>query len=562
MLLNLHVKNMAIIDEADADFSEGLNVLSGETGAGKSIIIGSVNLALGGRASSDVIRPGCDDCLIQLTFSYENGSDIEIWLKEQDIPAQDNELIITRRITPSRSSFKINSVLVNSSLVSELSSMLLDIHGQHDNQRLLNKNSHLTILDEYAFKDENTLKDKVKSLYRQYGELGRELEKLDIDEDKKNREISLCEYEINEIGSAMLVPGEDEEVEKEFRLLNSREKIVNSLSECLSLMDSDNASASNLVLHALKNMSQISGMDEDIIQLEDQLLDIQSMISDFSSSADSYLKEINMDDQALYEMQRRLDLINGLKSKYGKTIEEILEYHKKAQERLDVLKNQDELLCKIRSDMEKVLREYDEAAHKLSLERKKAAKGLEKDITKALEELNFNDALFKLDFNEKDRSADGIDECCFMIRTNPGQPLKELAKTGSGGELSRIMLAIKTIMGKRDNIETQIFDEIDTGISGRTAQLVAQKLCLIAGDRQVICITHLPQIASMADTHFLIEKKVKEGITDTVIRKLNEEESIKELARMTAGARITESVLDNAKEMKNMADELKIKLRE
>lgn len=559
MLLNLYVKNLAIIDEVDVEFNEGLNILTGETGAGKSIIIGSINLALGAKLKGEIVRQGCDHALVQLVFSINE--EIKEKISKYDINIDEDEIIITRKISSNgRSSCKINSQIVTLSVLSEIASLLIDIHGQHDNRLLLNKKSHLDIVDEYGKEEIIPLRDKVSKTYKEYKDTLRQIEELTVDEDKKNREISLCKYELEEIENARLIEGEDEDLEISYKKLNASSEIMEGLATVSELMEEGSNSVSDGVLRAIKNISGIVKYDESLGQLNDMLLDIQALVGDFNGELSTYISNVDADPATLMEVEKRLDLINMLKSKYGRTIEDILEYGDKCRERLELLENQDEHIAQLRAKKNKLYNDLKAKADSLSAVRKSKADKICSKIRVALGELNFLDVRFEPEFEmTSEIGSNGYDDFQFLISTNPGQPLAPLAKIASGGELSRVMLSIKSIMSDNEKVETQIFDEIDAGISGRTAQMVAEKLSVIGKNRQVICITHLPQIAAMADNHYLIEKCANEGSTSTVIRPLGEEEITKELARILGGAKVTSATMESAKEMKVLADNLKRK---
>ena len=556
MLLNLHVKNLAIIDEVDVEFQDGLNVLSGETGAGKSVIIGSINLALGAKLKGDVVRKGCDHALVQLVFSIND--EIREKLKQYDIAAEE-ELIITRKIASNgRSTCKVDSQIVTQATLSQIAGLLIDIHGQHDNQMLLNKKTHLDIIDEYGKSEIDSVKNELLLVYREFKNVIKQIEELCVDEDKKNREISLCRYELEEIENARLVPGEDEDIEQQYKKLNAVSEIMEGLSSVEEIMESGNSSVADNILRAIKLVNGVTRYDEELEQLNNMLLDIQALVSDFNGEISSYISTVDSDPATLMEVEKRLDLINMLKSKYGRTIDDINDYGEKCKKRLEALENQDEHLMQLRASKSKLYSELTKKAEELSKLRQGFADELCQKIKTALGELNFLDVKFEPEFSRQEEiTGNGYDEFQFLISTNPGQPVAPLAKIASGGELSRVMLSIKSVMSDNEKVETQIFDEIDAGISGRTAQMVAEKLSVIGKNRQVICITHLPQIAAMADCHFLIEKKATDNETNTFIRQLNSEEVINELARILGGAKVTQATIQSAKEMKEMADKLK-----
>lgn len=550
MLHNLHVKNLALIDEAEVDFSKGLNILSGETGAGKSIIIGSIGIAIGEKVSKDMIRKDADYALVELVFSV--GDEVRRKLSDMDIPMEDDQVILTRRISGGRPIAKINSESVSAAKLKEAASLLIDIHGQHEHQSLLNQKNHLQILDAYAKKEFKGLKEKLAAAYHEYVSLKNELKEASLDTEQRTRELSFLQYEVEEIENAALTAGEDEELETEYRRFANGKKIMGSIGQIYEL--TSESGAAQMTGHAVLQIAQISAYDERVRQLEGQLVEIDNLLNDFNRELAGYIDDADFDEQRFYEIEKRLDLLNGLKAKYGGTIERILSEYEKKLERIEKLSDYDAYLSGLSQKLEQKESELEALCKKVSDIRKKEASKLTKKIKAALIDLNFLDVQFELQLTrKKEYTASGYDEAEFLISTNPGEPIRSLTKVASGGELSRIMLAIKAVLADCDEIGTLIFDEIDTGISGRTAQMVSEKMNVIAQDHQIICITHLPQIAAMADTHFLIEKQAKKKHTETTIRKLNPEESITELGRMLGGVKITDTVLKSAKEMKDLA---------
>lgn len=550
MLQNLHVKNLALIDEAEVDFSEGLNVLSGETGAGKSIIIGSIGVALGEKVSKDIIRKDADYALVELIFLVDGP--VKKKLAALDIPMDDEQVILTRRITGGRPIAKINSESVSAAKLKEAAALLIDIHGQHEHQSLLNKKNHLQILDSYAKKTLHSILQKLSDTYHDYSVIRKELKEAEIDAGQRERELSFLQYEVEEIENANLIKGEDDELEAQYKKISNSQKIMGSIGQVYKLTAENGAE--ELTGHAVQEISGVSGYDEQLRSLESQLMEIDNLLNDFNYELTNYIQDAEFDEERFYEVEKRLDLINELKAKHGGSIEKILSEYEDKKERIEKLSDYDAYLSGLRQDVEQKENQLAQLCEKASKIRKKAALELTKKIKSALIDLNFLDVQFELQFTrKKEYSANGFDEVEFLISTNPGEPLKSLTKIASGGELSRIMLAIKAVLADCDEIGTLIFDEIDTGISGRTAQMVSEKMNVISSKHQVICITHLPQIASMADSHFLIEKSAKRNKTVTNIRKLNEDESIQELGRMLGGAKITDTVLQSAKEMKDLA---------
>ncbi|MBR4807509.1 MAG: DNA repair protein RecN [Lachnospiraceae bacterium] len=553
MLIDLHVKNFALIDNCEIEFSEGLNILTGETGAGKSIIIDSVNAALGARASKDVIRNDSDPATIELLFSVEDESVREL-LKEMDISC-DDQIIISRKIGKSASVSKINGETVTAAQVKRVAEHLIDIHGQHEDQSLLSPAKHLEILDKYGEEEIAPVRGKVADAYKVFVDCRKALEESAMDPETRKREISFLEYEIKEIEDAKLTPGEDESLEADYRLYSNREKITETLGEVYELTGSGRGGncAVDSIGEAFRRMGQVAQYDERLAALLENLGTIESLTSDFNRELSAYISDNEFDEETFNEITARLDLVNNLKSKFGSTIPDILKSLEDRKNRLEELTHIEDHINELEEKKAAAEKVLDQECTKLSKIRRSKALVLSNAIKEALADLNFLQVEFEISFKEAPVSAKGRDEVHFMISTNPGEPVKELSGVASGGELSRIMLAIKTILAGSDEIPTLIFDEIDAGISGRTAQKVSEKLSLVGRNHQVICITHLPQIASMADAHYLIEKHVEGAATVSQISLLDEEGSIKELARMLGGAEITETTLANAKEMKEMA---------
>lgn len=558
MLLNLHVKNLALIEEADVYFHNGLNILSGETGAGKSIIIGSVNIGLGGKVPKDIIRKDCDYALVELLFQIDSPEKIKS-LNEYDIDAKDGQILITRRLMNNKSIIKVNGVTCTASILRKITRQLIDVHGQHEHQSLLYNNTHLTILDKYAKNELIVLKEQLKTEYKIYSELRDRLLEFTTDEDERLRDISFTQFEIDEIENARLKIGEDEELARLSTKISRSKNILSGLSQVDELIGNESStSASYAIGQAIREVAKLAELDDELASVFSQLEDIEALLNDVNRDINIYTSNMEFSDEEYEEIIERYDLINNLKAKYGNTIEDVLKYLEERKEKLDLLVNYEEK----KAETEMLYKEQEEKVRalceKISDIRKKKAELLSKDIKNALIELNFLDVQFDIAFEKTDNyTANGYDEIEFLISTNPGEEMKPLAKVASGGELSRIMLAIKTVLADKDEIETLIFDEIDTGISGRTAQKVSEKLGIIGKNRQVICITHLPQIASMADYHYLIEKNVVNNSTITSIEELDNEGMIKELARLLGGTVITDAVIENAREMKALADKTK-----
>lgn len=561
MLLNLHVKNLALIEEVDVDFEKGLIVLTGETGAGKSLILGSVNIALGNKASKDMIRKGTDYSLVELTFSVSENCAKQ--LKKYDIyMEEDNIVTVTRKISEGRSISKINGETVNIKTLKNVMSLLIDIHGQHDHQSLLYTKNHLDILDKFAKDSILELKEKIKEEYSKYTKLIKKLEEFNIDEGQKAREIEFAEYEVNEIESANLKPEEDVQVEEEFKKLSNSKEIVSALSEIYNALSYETAGGlGDIINKAVMDINSIKGMDEKISQFQTELYDIDNLCRELTSQIYDYNSGMDFNPEYVREVEERLDVINHLKLKYGNNIEEILRYKEEKEEYLEKLNNMTDEMESVKNQISELEGTLNNLCTKLSEQRKKAAKELEVLVKQALVDLNFIAVEFEIHITRKESIGEnGFDNVEFMISTNPGESVKPLVKVASGGELSRIMLAIKSILAKEDDIDTLIFDEIDTGISGQTAMKVAEKMAKISRNHQVICISHLSQIAAMADSHYLIKKTADENSTTTSIKKLTRQQSIEELVRINGGSGITEAGLIHATEMKDMADRTKSNL--
>ena len=552
MLLNLHVKNLALIEEVDVDFEKGLIVLTGETGAGKSLILGSVNIALGNKASKDMIRKGTDYSLVELTFSVSENCAKQ--LKKYDIyMEEDNIVTVTRKISEGRSISKINGETVNIKTLKNVMSLLIDIHGQHDHQSLLYTKNHLDILDKFAKDSILELKEQIKEEYSKYTKLIKKLEEFNIDEGQKAREIEFAEYEVNEIESANLKPEEDVQVEEEFKKLSNSKEIVSALSEIYNALSYETAGGlGDIINKAVMDINSIKGMDEKISQFQTELYDIDNLCRELTSQIYDYNSGMDFNPEYVREVEERLDVINHLKLKYGNSIEEILRYKEEKEEYLEKLNNMTDEMESVKNQISELEGTLNNLCTKLSEQRKKAAKELEVLVKQALVDLNFIAVEFEIQITRKESIGEnGFDNVEFMISTNPGESVKPLAKVASGGELSRIMLAIKSILATEDDIDTLIFDEIDTGVSGRASQKIGLKLKSVSKSTQVICVTHSAQIASNADEHFLIQKKFNDNKTFTCVTPLDFEGRKQELARIMGGLEITDTLLQSAEELLN-----------
>ena len=558
MLRVLHVKNMALIEEEKIEFGDGLNILTGETGAGKSILIGSLGVALGSGSFKDYVPENADHASVELIFETQSGR-VQAWLEEHDIPDMDGQIIISRSFRKGRSISRINGEVVPIGLVRELSSDLIDIHGQHEHQSLLYPKYHLQLVDDFAGEELEKKKERCRMLYQAYASASQKLKEALRDAGDRAKNMDFISFEVSEIDDAGLRLGEDEELENRFRFLSNAQKIMEALSVVQRLTDGDGETdASSQISRASGELSAVASYDEELMQLQSTLSDAEGMLSDFTRALSGYIDAFSYDEQEFSEVSDRLDLINHMKMKYGRTIEDILSYRDARQQELDRLSNFDAYVSGLKAEVEKSRKELLEVCGDITALRKTSAEKLTEQIVRSLRDLNFLDVRFEIHFEKlKEPSGNGMDEASFLISMNPGLPLRPLQHVASGGELSRIMLGIKTVMAKKDEIECLIFDEIDTGISGRTAQKVSEKMAQLSRDRQVIAITHLAQIASMADVHFLIEKRSEDGKTHTGVRQLTGEEITDELARILGGVQITDAVRATAAEMKRMADEKK-----
>jgi DNA repair protein RecN (Recombination protein N) len=552
MLVSLSVKNLALIDQTEVNFTEGLNILSGETGAGKSIIIGSVTLALGAKADSDMIRTGAEYALIELTFqSFDR--DVKQCMEEMELPVEeDGSILISRKLQQNRSVFRINGETATIKQIRSLSELLMDIHGQHDHQSLLHREKHLEILDSFA---EAELKDPMELLRSEYHELKKlekEYQETMTDDSVRVREMDLAQFEITEISEAALKDGEDILLEKKYqRMVNSR-RILEAVGLAATMVETEDTMAmGSQIDRALRELRSVSGYDEKLQELETQLEQIDSLLMDFGHGISGYMESMEFDEEDFRLTEERLNVINHLKAKYGSSIEAVKEYLSEKEERLEKLEHYEMHRRETEHKIEQLRKLVLQECEKVSGIRKKASEELSGKLRKALTDLNFLHVEFNIDVRPQPEAvtARGYDDVEFMISTNPGEPLRPLHMVASGGELSRIMLALKTVIADRDAIETLIFDEIDSGISGKTAWKVSEKLGELAREHQIICITHLPQIAAMADTHFYIEKSTDGSSTVTSITKIEENARIQELARMLGGSSESPAALENAKEL-------------
>lgn len=559
MLLNVHIKNIALIDDANVNFTDNLNILTGETGAGKSIIMGALKIGMGDKLPKDIVREADKEGFCQLLFLVDDEQVLE-QIKQIGIePTDDGEILITRRIMNSRTINTINDMAVTAAKLREVSAFLIDIHTQHQQQTLLKKNEHMKLLDKFGKSSIEPLRQVVAKRHAEYETLVEQMNSLSMDEAERTRRAEFLKYQIAEIESANVKPGEDEDIEHQYnKMVNSRD-IVAAASEVYSVTGYESqSSAGNEIGRVLGNLKGIKELDDEIDGLYGQLENIDALLNDFNVELSNYMQSMNFDDSEFREVESRLDVINDIKGKYGNTIDDVDRYLEESKAEYEKLSEYDEYIAELSGKINKAKKLMLDAADKLSVERKKQAKLMCREIKAALSDLSFMQVDFDMVFDRlPECTANGIDDCYFVISTNVGEKMRPLYDVASGGELSRIMLAVKSCMAAEDNIGTLVFDEIDVGISGRAAQAVAEKMALISRKHQVISITHLPQIAAMADSHYLIEKSADAGKTVTKIVRLSDAESVTEIARLLGGASITDAVMGNALEMKQMAEKTK-----
>lgn len=559
MLTNIHIENYALIDCLDIDINEGLNIITGETGAGKSIILGAIGAALGAKINSDVIRAGEEYSFISVSFHINDADKLKALTELDAVDLSDGDIIVTRKIFPARSVFKINGVTVSAAQVRSLSSLIIDIHSQRDNLLLLKTENQLKLVDSFGDDEFRKLMDRQKSLYEEYTECNSKLANIGDDASLREREISLLQYEIKEIEEASLTVEEDEELEEKFSKMSYLEKIRRGVAESLQSLESGDVNSIDLLGKAIKSLGDAINYDKDLVQIYDALKEAESILSDASGDLYSYIENNEMDEEEFARITNRIDLYNTLKRKYNGSVKGILEALDEKIERLDTLINSDEYITKLKDRINELIDEMNQVCQSLHDKRVGIAEHLQSLIMSEMTDLNFNNVQFLIEVRKNDTfSSNGYDSVEFLISLNSGEDVKPLKNIASGGEISRIMLAIKSVIADRDIMGTMIFDEIDTGISSRTAQCVAEKMHNISKSHQIICITHLPQIAAMADTHFYVYKEVSDNKTITCMRELDEESQINELARFLGGSKITENVMENAKEMKQFANDYKV----
>lgn len=557
MIEHLSIKNVTIIEELEISFCKGLNIISGETGAGKSIIIDSLGFILGNKANKDFIRRGCDSALVEGLF-YINSDKTLNTLKGIGIDIDnDRSILISRNLSLNgKNHLRINGKLYTLAMLKEISPLLVDIHGQHENQLLLNPTKHIILLDRFCGDKIDGYKDELLSLIKAYKET---LFKINSISNKDTEDkITKLNYNIEEIENSMLKPDEEEHLQQRKKILISHKTLALDTNKAIDLLYGTNeeTGAIDKILNAIKLVTNISYLDKSKLPLVENLEAASIQLDDVIRQLRQY--DTQYDPNELLEIETRLDHIYNLKRKYGNNIEEILNYNKKMRLELDLILENLKLMDKLKEDKKILQNKIIKKCNEISYLRKETAESLQTQIESNLKELGMKNAIFKINIDKVNEfNNNGNDKVEFLISTNLGEPLKGIYKIASGGEMSRVMLALKVVMSNIYNIDTFIFDEIDTGVSGRTAQKVAEKLAIISKNKQILCITHLPQIAAMGDKHFLIEKSYTNGKTLTNITNLNNKLIIEELARLIGGAKITETTITAAHEMKEMAQMLK-----
>ncbi|MCQ2506454.1 MAG: DNA repair protein RecN [Lachnospiraceae bacterium] len=548
MLKHIYIKNVALVDEVELELDKGLNILTGETGAGKSVIIGSLLACIGGKADKDFIKASCDEAKIELTFDCLS-KELNNILEQNEI-STDDELVLSRKIQSSgKSVFRANGEIVTQKLVKEIAGYLIDIYGQHEHHSLLSEKTHLKLLDEFGGETLDKTKQRVREAYRVYSDLRKKCEGMQSPEELlKDKELICFEYE--QLDNAALCVGEDEILQEKYDFYEHSKQIRDGLDEAVNLICGGDGDSLSQVRNAILALGRIESFDSSFTDIKNALYDAESILEDSFRELDRYLDRMDEPSDNIEQIAERLDLINKLKVRYGKTIPDILDYFDELKVKKESIDNYDIYKAQAEAKRDEAFKEYLVIAKELTTERKKAAEKLSEAMIESLQDLNFLEVKFEFRFEECEPSDNGVEKGQFFISTNPGQPLKELIKVSSGGELSRIMLGFKTVIASKDDIPTMIFDEIDTGISGKTAACVSRKISELSENHQIICITHLPQIAAAADKHFKIAKNVTDMTTQTNVFSLSEEESVRELAGMMGGTDISSLGINAASELK------------
>ncbi len=548
MLSLLHIENIAVIECADITFDAGFNVLTGETGAGKSIVIDAISAILGERAYRDMIRTGTNKASVRAVFTQVPRLD---WFEENGVE-YDSETIIHREIyQDGKNVCRVNGTLITVSILRKLGIQLINIHGQHDSASLFDENNHLIYLD--AFSENEAILSAYTEKYDAVAALRREIDRMTMDEGEKLRRMETLRYQIEEIEKAQLQPGEDDTLESRRKVLQNAEKLsdgINAAVDCLYGGD-DTDGAASLLAEAERELARMSRFTDAFSGLHDKVADLMYQVQDVAEEVRYARDDLSYSADELEQIEARLDVIHRLRRKYGVTCLDILEYLEKARTELDEIEFADDHLARLKLKCEKAEKEAWDAANNLRKSRIAGAKLLSDKILSELAQLDMPKVQFSCEFTETDLSSNGADCVAFYMSANAGEALKPLSKVASGGELARIMLAMKNVLAEQDQVSTLIFDEVDTGVSGRAAQKVAEKLRSVAKNKQVLCVTHLPQLAALASTHLLIAKEERQGRTYTTVTPLDQEGRKWELARIIGGTNITQTTLKSAEEMLN-----------
>lgn len=560
MICELYLKNCALVEEVKVDFGKKLNILSGETGSGKSIILEGINLCLGGKYDRSFLRKGSEYGLVELTVDTKNEKFLKV-LNDLDIEYRNDEYVIISRklLKDGKTNTKVNGKNIRVGDLKILMSCIIDMHGQHQNQALYNKDNHIEFVDLYGKEKILPYINCYTEKYNEYLDIKRKIFKTNDNKSEMEiqREKDLLKFQINEISAAKLVVGELEELKRKRDIISNSEKIFSTLSESYSLLRGNEINSEDNIGKSVSLISNITKYDTRIEEIYSELEKVLYEIQDLSSSIRDYLDGIEFDPALLNEIEERIDVINSLRRKYGDTVEDILKYLEDITERLYIIDNREEEIKRLNEKLLIKSKELDISANELTEVRKDVSFELERELLDELSSLNMKNTRFKVNFNKIDYNENGNDDVEFHVSFNLGEDLNPLNKVASGGEMSRFMLAFKSILANVDSIESLIFDEIDTGISGRAAQIVGEKLSLISRSKQIICITHLPQIASFADNHYLIEKHVENERTHTSINLLDEKSKIDEISRLIAGKIITDKTIEHANEILNIANSIK-----
>lgn len=566
MLVELTIKNIALIESLRIEFAQGFNVLTGETGAGKSIVVDSISLALGGRADRDMIRTGAEKGMVQALFDVSGNARAQEILREMDIDAEEGMICVRRELSRSgRNICRVSDVVLPLASLRLLTATLMDIHGQHEHQALMNPARHMDFLDAFGGEAHATARDEVSQLYAARSKIGAELKRLMSDVSEKERLCDVLTFQVQEISEAKLKAGEEEKLEKKLSVLENAEKIRQGVETAYTLVyqgDGRAPSAQEALLRGSEAMDHIAPLDERYGALANRLRELYYGAQDVGYELQALLDDLDFEPELLDKTAARLDLIRRLERKYGATVEEVIEFGARAADRLNEISRGDESIAGLKKQYREADARLRAACARLTGLRRDSAGRLAERICAQLKDLGMGKTRFEVRVEpEAKPSAAGMDRVEFMISPNPGEPLRPLANIASGGEISRIMLALKAISVDSEGVDAMIFDEIDTGVSGRMAQVVGEKMCLIARNRQVLSITHLPQIAALGDAHFLVEKVSGEDRTDTFVRPLDETGRIRELSRLVGGAADSESSLSHAAHMLREAAQRKEELR-